>query len=511
MGWSVKVAVIGTSIFLFGFIFGFYGFHKFLKSQIAKNAALVEGTDMRANWAKTPIAVEFRIYLFNVTNPEEVHKGAKPILQEVGPFCYDEWKEKVGFSDDPDEDEVSFHMKNTWIFNKDCYGNAEEAGLTGEEMITVPNAALLSLALMVEKDTPALLTMANRGIPHLYNHQKTVFVTAKAKEILFEGIYLNCTSKDFAAVALCTGIRMNAKGLHKINDNLFKFSFFGVKNGTADEARLTVKRGKENIKDLGRVVALNGKPEMKVWDAPECNQIVGTDTTIFPPFTQSSEDLISFSPDVCRSMGAKYQRPSSYKGIKTNYYTANLGDMSKNPEEKCFCPTPTTCHKKGIFDITKCTGAPIWLSLPHFYETDPFYLSQVEGLSPDMQKHQIFVEFEPFTGTPLAARKRMQFNIPIHKIKKIELMRDLPDALIPIFWIEEGLELGDEYIDLLENKLFRTMRMVGVARWVMLIVGLAMIGFGGYSYFANTQTVDLVKQPAPPAEKHSASSVSPRY
>ncbi|RZF41974.1 hypothetical protein LSTR_LSTR009932 [Laodelphax striatellus] len=83
MGWSVKVAVIGTSIFLFGFIFGFYGFHKFLKSQIAKNAALVEGTDMRANWAKTPIAVEFRIYLFNVTNPEEVHKGAKPILQEV--------------------------------------------------------------------------------------------------------------------------------------------------------------------------------------------------------------------------------------------------------------------------------------------------------------------------------------------------------------------------------------------------------------------------------------------
>ncbi|XP_039294115.1 sensory neuron membrane protein 1-like [Nilaparvata lugens] len=115
-----------------------------------QNAALVEGTDMRANWEKTPIAVEFRIYLFNVTNPEEVHKGAKPIVQEVGPFCYDEWKEKVGFSDNPEEDEVSFHMKNTWIFNKDCYGNTEEAGLTGEEMITVPNAALLVLRVSMK-------------------------------------------------------------------------------------------------------------------------------------------------------------------------------------------------------------------------------------------------------------------------------------------------------------------------------------------------------------------------
>lgn len=81
---------------------------------------------------------------------------------------------------------------------------------------------------MVEKDTPALLTIANRGIPHLYNHPKNIFLTAKARDILFEGVVLNCTSKDFAAVALCTGIRMNSKGLHKVNDNIFKFSFFGV-------------------------------------------------------------------------------------------------------------------------------------------------------------------------------------------------------------------------------------------------------------------------------------------
>lgn len=44
--------------------------------------------DMRNMWAKSPIALDFRVFMFNVTNPEEAAKGAVPVVQEVGPYYY---------------------------------------------------------------------------------------------------------------------------------------------------------------------------------------------------------------------------------------------------------------------------------------------------------------------------------------------------------------------------------------------------------------------------------------
>ena len=36
-----------------------------------------------------------RMYLFSVTNPREVEAGAKPHLEQVGPFTYSEQVERV--------------------------------------------------------------------------------------------------------------------------------------------------------------------------------------------------------------------------------------------------------------------------------------------------------------------------------------------------------------------------------------------------------------------------------
>jgi hypothetical protein len=36
-----------------------------------------------------PIPMFSSFYFFNVTNPEDVAKGAKPIVKEMGPYVYE--------------------------------------------------------------------------------------------------------------------------------------------------------------------------------------------------------------------------------------------------------------------------------------------------------------------------------------------------------------------------------------------------------------------------------------
>lgn len=59
---------------------------------------------------------------------------------------------------------------------------------------------------------------------------------------------------------------------------------------------------------------------------------------------------------VSRSLAANYQKVSSYKAIPSLQYSSDFGDMSENPDEKCFCPAPDKCLKKGVMDLASCQG-----------------------------------------------------------------------------------------------------------------------------------------------------------
>jgi hypothetical protein len=50
---------------------------------------LVKGTETYERWRKLPVALNFNIYLFNVTNPDDVQNGANPVVQEIGPYVYE--------------------------------------------------------------------------------------------------------------------------------------------------------------------------------------------------------------------------------------------------------------------------------------------------------------------------------------------------------------------------------------------------------------------------------------
>ena len=103
-----------------------------------------------------------------------------------------------------------------------------------------------------------------------------------------------------------------------------------------------------------------------------------------------------------------------------------------NPDNACFCLKEEgfSCFKSGVFNMEPCKrtddlplGAPIALSYPHFYQADPSYLAAVEGLSPDKEKHQFYVDVLPEFGFPLAIRPRFQLNAIIRRDEDIDIMR----------------------------------------------------------------------------------------
>lgn len=72
-------------------------------------------------------------------------------------------------------------------------------------------------------------------------------------------------------------------------------------------------------------------------------------------------------------------------------------------------------------NITACRfGAPVFMSYPHFYQADPFYLNQVEGLKPSKDKHEFYMIFEPTTGVTLEVSARMQINLLIRPIANVK-------------------------------------------------------------------------------------------
>ncbi|KAJ8948285.1 hypothetical protein NQ318_020772 [Aromia moschata] len=301
------------------------------------------------------------------------------------------------------------------------------------------------------------------------------------------------------------------------------------KNATPGK-RIKAYRGSLDYRNVGRIVEYDGSQKIDVWPTDNCNKIMGTDGTIFPPFLKKEEGLVSFAPDLCRSLAAFYVKKTKYDGIPVREYSADLGDMSKNADEKCYCPTPETCLKKGVMDLYKCTGIPIYASLPHFYNSDKSYLRGVKGLTPEKKQTRNYNSLrraplshpstinagfymlcsllgdstdpnaaKPIglgcpnsltTGSPVYAKKRLQFSMPLEPNPKVDLFHNITETILPLFWVEEGVELNITYTKQLKD-FFKIKKIVKISKWIILVSSLGGLVAAGYLYFKEGGNVDI--------------------
>lgn len=76
----------------------------------------------------------------------------------------------------------------------------------------------------IVRTKPAMLTLASKAINSIYRNPTSIFLTARAMDILFDGVIIKCDVKDFAGKAVCTQLK-DAPDLRHVSDDELAFSF----------------------------------------------------------------------------------------------------------------------------------------------------------------------------------------------------------------------------------------------------------------------------------------------
>ena len=138
---AVVTGIFGLLFVMFGLVALFAG-EGMLRGFILKSMALTPGGDVTASWLEPPVTPHLSGYAFHVTNPNEVLNGAKPVLEERGPYVYKSVTVKdtdnnMYWSDG--EEKLTYRPRKFYSFEPSLSG----PGLDPKtDVLTVPNIPL---------------------------------------------------------------------------------------------------------------------------------------------------------------------------------------------------------------------------------------------------------------------------------------------------------------------------------------------------------------------------------
>lgn len=115
-------------------------------------------------------------------------------------------------------------MRNRFIFRPDLSN-----GLTGEEVVIMPNLIMIGGLMAVKRDRAPMLPLVAKAMKSIFNEVESPFITVKVMDILFNGFGFNCYGEDFSAQAVCAAIKSEGveKGIRVHNETFVSFSIMG--------------------------------------------------------------------------------------------------------------------------------------------------------------------------------------------------------------------------------------------------------------------------------------------
>ncbi|KAG7170474.1 lysosome membrane protein 2-like [Homarus americanus] len=457
---AVQVAVlvvVGVALIAGSLVFQRY-FSSVFDKMLSNKLLLVPGSKTLESFKSPPVPIFMQFWLFNVTNSEEVLGGAVPVLQQVGPYTFEEKQLKYNLTFHDHEGSVTYLQNKSFYFREDLSEGHKES-----DKITTINAIMMSIGSKFEG-----LPSALKGIIEIVfvRFSVTPFITKPVGELLFYG-YDEPMLKQLAPM---TKDPVHATG---------KFGFFYPKNNSND-GTYTVYTGVKDMAEYQHIVRWKGEEHIDfwkrdMWGGNSCNMINGTTGNQFPPLVSKHEPLRLYTAELCRSIYAVFQKEVTHGHLTLYRYVLPAQLLANSPENKCFCTDDFTC-RPSMINVAPCRkGAPVVMSTPHFYQGEIEDAQQVVGLDPREEEHETYLDIEPTTGVTFRAAKRIQVNIPLRQYSNLPSFRSVPDVILPVLWVNESVEVPLARTAALHRTLTLPFTLVNVATWVLVTLGVILI------------------------------------
>lgn len=173
-----------------------------------------------------------------------------------------------------------------------------------------------------------------------------------------------------------------------------------------------------NDENFGRILTWNYSNRTNYYEG-SCGDIRGSAGEFYSTDRTKDSTVEIFSAELCKNAVLKYEEEVEIEGVRGYKYSArdlfDNGKSSRNapplhnapslsgtlyPENECYCGGE--CVPSGVLNVSACRqNSPTFLSLPHFYGADPYFLESIEGLKPEKAKHEFYVTLEPVSRTTL--------------------------------------------------------------------------------------------------------------
>ncbi|KAM4037998.1 platelet glycoprotein 4 [Anomaloglossus baeobatrachus] len=444
--WLIAGSVIGGLLAILGGVLIPVG-DIIIKGEIDKEAVIKDGTIAYENWIVPGSPVYRQFWFYNVSNPDEILNGAKPKLEQKGPYTYLIRHVPKSNVTQNNNNTVTFYQPNEAIFQRNKSIGPDD------DIYTVLNLAVAAAPNMF----PALLKLLNT---YIKQSNSSLFQKRSVKEILW-----GYTDPFLEQIP-------NAV----IEDK--KTGVFYPYNGTAD-GPYVVNNGKDDISKVALITRYKGQSTLSFWKDNYCDMINGTDAASFPPFVDKNVPLFFFSSEICRSIYGEFEKEYTLKGIKLYRFVVPktaLASPYENPDNHCYCTDKVisrNCDAAGVLDLRACHDKkPIFLSLPHFLFASDFILESLDGLKSNVEEHQTFVDVEPITGFTMHFAKRLQVNVFFNRTKDIDILANLQSEFVfPVLWLNETALIDDKSADTFKSSVTTPMNVLGIIQIVFLCLG----------------------------------------
>uniref|UniRef100_A0A668UJH0 Scavenger receptor class B, member 2a n=1 Tax=Oreochromis aureus TaxID=47969 RepID=A0A668UJH0_OREAU len=384
-------------------------------SLITYEVTLTERGQVFESW-KNPPPSYLEYYFFNVTNPEVFMAGGKASVKQIGPYTY-----RVHSS----RENVTFLENGTKVYalNPKTFVFVPEKSV-GDPQVDIVRTVNIPLVTIMNKLKSSSFFL--RSVFSIYINRLDIklFMTRTVHEVLWG-------FKD----PLLTK-------LHSTKPEVDEYFGLMWKKNDALEGESVSHNGEQNYLDYVKIDMWNVLREMS-WSSS--NQSNGTYGTFFHPLTNVNESLYIFAAELCRFIHLAYVEEVEVKGIQA-YRFAPRGNVltspQNNPANPTNCVPAGECLGTGVLKVRE--GAPIVVSFPHFYQADPAYINAIDGLNPNKEEHETYLDLQPMTGVPIRTSKRAQLNMILKRVTGFPKTRNIAETIFPIMFVNEMATIDDE-------------------------------------------------------------------